>query len=191
MPHPEREQEQEEFHHTGAELSDAELRALFRKRALALAREPAPEMSDASLELVEFMLAGERYAIESRYVDEVQPLTDLTPLPCTPGFVLGIVNIRGKILSVLDLRQLLELPGQGLSDQNKVIVVRNDAMEFGILADAILAVRQLPLAALQPTLPTLTELRADYLRGVTGERLVVLAAERLLTDRRLVVHDDA
>jgi len=172
-------------------LSPEEQRRILRERALALAREPEKEETAAGLEVVEFLLAYERYGIESSYIREVYPLKDITPLPGTPPFVLGIMNVRGKILSVIDLRKFFDLPQKGLTDLNRVIIVHDDFMEFGILADAILGVRMIPVRELQPSLPTLTEVRADYLKGVTEERLVVLDGGAILSDRRIVVHDEA
>lgn len=173
------------------QLSPEEQRRILRERALVLAREPEREEAAAGLEVVEFLLAYERYGIESSYIREVYPLKDLTPLPCTPPFVLGIMNVRGKILSVIDIRKFFDLPQKGLTDLNRVIIVHDDFMEFGILADAILGVRLIPVRELQPSLPTLTEVRADYLKGVTEERLVVLDGGAILSDRRIVVHDEA
>ena len=87
---------------------------ILRERALALAAEPGETQTLAdSIEVVEFLLAHERYAVESSYVREVYPLENLTPLPCTPGFVLGIVNLRGEILSVIDLKKFFDLPEKG------------------------------------------------------------------------------
>ena len=135
-------------------------------------------------------MAYERYGIESTYVSEVYPLKDLTPLPCTPAFVLGIINVRGQIISVLDLKKFFDLPEKGLTDLNKVIILRNEEMEFGILADVILGVVNVPLSYLQPTLPTLTGIREEYLKGITGERLVILDAGKLLSSRKIVVHEE-
>jgi purine-binding chemotaxis protein CheW len=139
---------------------------------------------------VEFLLSGEEYALESGYVREVYPLRELTPLPCTPPFVLGIVNMRGKILSVIDMRRFFELPGQGVTDLNKVIILHRGSMEFGILADAIIGVRTIAASELQPSLPTLTDIRAAYLKGVTKDGLVVLDAAKMLSDKRIVVHEE-
>lgn len=167
-----------------------ERRRILRERAQQLAREPQKEeAAEEQLEIVEFLLAYERYGIASSSIGEIHPLKEITPLPCTPPFVLGIMNVRGKILSVIDIRKFFELPEKGLTDLNKVIIVRDEAMEFGILADAVLGVRQLKTGDLQPSLPTLTDLRADYLRGVTEERLVVLDAGKILADPRIVVHE--
>lgn len=141
------------------------------------------------IEVVEFVLAHERYAIESHYVREVTPLENLTPLPCTPAFVLGIVNVRGEILSVIDLKKFFDLPEKGLTDLNKVIVLQSGNMLFGILADVIAGVRCIPLTGIQPSLPTLTGVREEYLKGVTAERIVVLDAEKLLMDESIVVQE--
>jgi purine-binding chemotaxis protein CheW len=160
------------------------------KRAQALAREAAPaEIADASIEVIEFSLAHERYAIASEYVRGVDPLDDFTPLPCTPSFVLGIVNVRGEIFSVIDLKKFFDLPGQGLTDFNKVIVLESAEMVFGIVADSISGVRRIMRADIQPSLPTLTGIREDYLLGVSTERVAILDAGKLLTDGKLIVQE--
>ncbi|MDP1939034.1 MAG: chemotaxis protein CheW, partial [Gallionella sp.] len=77
--------------HIWAPTAEATQRIL-KERAQALAREAVPaEAADASIEVIEFLLAHERYAVASEHVREVYPLEELTPLPCTPAFVLGIV----------------------------------------------------------------------------------------------------
>jgi len=163
---------------------------ILKARAEALARSPdtAAGPRDA-LEVVEFVLAYERYAIETVFVREIQPLRDLTPLPCTPAHVRGIVNLRGEILSIVDIKRFFDLPEKGLPDLNKVIVLQAPSMEFGILADAIAGTRMLDRGALQASLPTLTDIRADYLKGVTSDRVVVLDGARLLSDPKIVVHE--
>ncbi len=163
---------------------------ILKARAQALAREPATEQADDDyVEVVEFVLAYEQYAVETRHVREVYPLEHLTPLPCTPAFVLGIVNVRGEILSVIDLKKFFDLPEKGLTDLNKVIVLRSENMQFGILADAVIGARRIRLAGIQPSLPTLTGVREAYLKGVTAERTVILDAEKLLADEKIIVQE--
>lgn len=165
---------------------------ILQERARALAREVMPaEAADASIEVLEFILAHERYAVASEYVREVYTLEELTPLPCTPVFVLGIINLRGEILSVIDIKKFFDLPEKGITNLNKVIVLESNDMVFGILADVISGVRRIPRAGIQPSLPTLTGIRAEYLLGVTEERVVVLDAEKLLHDEKLVVNEQA
>lgn len=162
---------------------------ILKARARELAQEPGQAQDADALEIVEFMLAHERYGVEISFVREIHPLTALTPVPCTPAFVLGIVNLRGEIVSVLDFKKFFELPDKGLTDLDKVVVLQSETMRFGVLADAILGVRRIALAAIQPSLPTLTGIREQYLRGVTPERTIVLDAQRLLADEGIVVQE--
>jgi purine-binding chemotaxis protein CheW len=163
---------------------------ILRQRAQALAQVPPAPAADTVLELLEFGLASERYAIERRYVQEVQSLRDLTPLPCTPPFMLGIVNVRGRIVPVLDLKKFFELPERGLTDLHRTIIVRGHDLEIGLLADVITGISAVPAESLQPSLPTLTGIRADYLKGIIDGRLVVLAVERILSDPKIIVHEE-
>ena len=164
---------------------------ILRERARSLARIPSSGLAaESTLDVLEFRLAAERYGLETRYVHEVHPLRELTPLPCTPEFVLGIVNVRGRILPILDLKKFFQLPDQGLTDLHRIIHLRGNGLELGLLADVMVGVRRIPLERLQPSLPTLTGIRAEYLKGVTGERLVVLDLERLLSDPKIIVHDE-
>ena len=169
-------------------------RKILKTRARELAKEPERGVdAEETIEVVEFDLANERYAFPLAQIREVGVLHDLTPVPCTPAFVLGIINLRGEIRTVIDLRRFFDLPGEGITDLNKVILIRSGDTELGILADTIGGVRRLATADLQPALPTLTDVRADYLRGITSERLVVLDAVKILADPRILVqeHDEA
>ena len=173
------------------ELTPDEKTGILRKRARALAEPPLQVRgTEADLEVLEFLLTYETYAIELCWIAETYPLRDLTPLPGTPLFVAGIVNVRGRILSVIDIRRFFDLPEKGLTDLNKVIILHDGKMEFGILADEIIGTSSLPLADVQPPLPTLTGIREEYLKGVTRERTVLLDGAKLLTDRNLIVYQE-
>jgi len=164
---------------------------VLHERAAALARRPAQApAADTLIEVLEFRLAHERYAVETRHVREVHALRSLTPLPCAPAFVRGIVNVRGRITAVLDIKRFFDLPEEGLTDLHRVVLVQGHGMEVGLLADAIVGVHSIALADLQEQLPHLTGIRADYLRGVTAQGLVVLDAQRLLQDPRIIVEEE-
>ena len=168
---------------------DAE-RRILQTRAQNLAREPeAAVTAGATLEAVEFDLASERYAFPLVHVREVSVLRDLTPVPCTPPFVRGIINLRGEIRTVIDLKKFFDLPDMGITELNKIILIEHDGWQLGILGDAIRGVRRIRLADLQPSLPTLTDRRTAYLLGITSDRLVVLDAAKLLSDPQLLVSE--
>ena len=174
----------------GEERSLAQRSELLKERAHRLAREPEVEETGERLEVVEFLLGSEHYGIETSFVREVHPLREVTPVPCTPRFVLGIMNLRGEILSVIDLRKFFDIGQQESDELSKVIVLRGAAMEFGILADAVVGVRTILAKGVQVALATVTGIRADYLKGVTRDHLVLLDAGKMLADRRLVVHEE-
>lgn len=164
---------------------------ILRRRARELARPPAAQTPGGDvLDVLEFRLAQERYAVETAYVHEVYPLRDLMPLPGAPAFIVGIVSARSQVLPVYDLKKFFDLPEQGLTDLHRVIVVRHADLELGLLADISVGVRSVARTALQSGLPTLTGIRAEYLKGVTVDGLTVLDLERLLTDPRIIVNHD-
>lgn len=166
--------------------------AILKARAKALAREPQHRDHRVyeQLEVIEFVLAYERYALEVSYVREVHPLKEITALPGTPAFVAGIVNVRGQIVSVIDLKRLFQLPEKGLTDLNKVIILKSGHMEFGLLVDAIVGVHRVPLRDVQPPLPTMSGARSGYVQGVTAQRVSVLDARKILADPAIVVRED-
>ena len=98
--------------------------------------------------------------------------------------------MRGQVLSVIDIKRFFDLPEKGLTDLNKVIILHSDDMEFGILADAIVGVRNLNLSEIETSLPTLTGIRKEYLMGITRDREVVIDAGKLLTDKGIIVDEN-
>jgi purine-binding chemotaxis protein CheW len=164
---------------------------ILQERAKALAIESELQTDDGeTLEVLEFLLADEVFSIDSSYIREVLPLKEITQLPCTPSFVLGIINVRGQILSVIDLKRFFDLTHQGLTNLNKIILLHTDDIELGILADMVLGIRTVRQADILPPPPTLTGISEEYLKGVTPERLMVLNTVKILNDPRIVVHEE-
>lgn len=164
---------------------------IFTDRAKILAREGNDATAEGeSVRVVEFRLSNEKYAIESMYVREVLPLKELTAVPCTPPYILGIINVRGEILSIIDLRVFFELPQEAATCATKIIVLSSNEMELGIVADALTGARSIPLGQLHTELPTLTGIRKVYLRGVVGDDLVFLDAAKLLEDKLIVIDEE-
>ena len=93
-------------------------------------------------------------------------------------------------MPVIDIKKFFELPDEGLTDLHRIILVRGNDLELGLLADAIVGVHTVSQDSLQPSLATLTGIRSDYLKGVTAERLVVLDLDRILTDPKIIVHEE-
>jgi purine-binding chemotaxis protein CheW len=164
---------------------------ILKARARLLARPTdRADVPGKTLEVTEFRLANERYAIENIFVREVVPLKELTPLPCCPDFVRGIVNVRGQIVPVFDLKKFFELPDAGIADVHMVVIVQSQGIALGIEADAVIGVRAIDLESIQPSLPTLTGVRARYLKGVTEQHVVVLDVSKILSDPKIIVDEE-
>lgn len=170
---------------------------ILRQRAEILAREPVGDRHEYhTQQFIEFRLAGEHYAVETIFVSEVHPLRELTPLPGTPSFLLGIINLRSSILPVIDIRKFFGLPDVGLSDLNKIIVVHSlesqNPMHLGILVDAILGVRAIEEDDIQTTLVCAEGTHAGYIRGIfqgeKNERLILLDLNAILNDEHIVIN---
>ena len=159
--------------------------ARLRARTDDWAKAPRVEQADAWLEVLRVEIGSETYALETRHVTEVVPLAQFTPLPGTPPWVLGIVNVRGRIVSVVDLRVLFELPINGLSDKNFLVIVQGPDMELGLLVDRVRAIVPLEKKRVQPGLASLVGVREQYLLGVSPEQWTVLDGARLLADAEL------
>lgn len=173
-----------------ANVSQDEKKRILRERARKLAlRTEESDAEEKYLSVIEFTLSQERYALEMQYIREVYPLKGLTRIPCTPSFVLGILNVRGQIMSVTDIREFFDLPKKEMTNLSRVLIVKSHSMELGILADEVLGERKIPLRDVHQGLIS-RNLREDFVLGVTKDQLIVLDAQGLLSERALVVHQE-
>jgi len=169
--------------------NDSKTDNILNKRARKLATEAFETIHNInSLTVVEFQIAHETYALALDRIRIIHPLKDLTFIPGAPDFIRGVINLRGEIISVVDLKVFFDLPDQDFSNLSQVIILTSDEMEFGILADAVLGIAEISKKDIQPSLPTLTGVRVDYLKGITGNGIVVLDAEKLLTDEKMIIN---
>ncbi|MDQ7782136.1 MAG: chemotaxis protein CheW [Desulfomonilaceae bacterium] len=173
-------------------VPEEEKRRILRERARRLARKRDAEedKDEACLSVIGFRLGEERYAVEVGFVREVYALRDLTPVPCTPRHILGIVNVRGQVVSVTDMKVLFGLPGNGVRDDCRVLILSDEVMEMGILVDEVFGEMRIPMEKIRSQMPAPKSIKQEYLRGVAQDRLVVLDAAALLCDEQIVVHEE-
>ena len=173
------------------QLDPAKKKKILKQRATKFAK-PVEKEIDQGVEMdgLEFLLTDEHYIIDATFVVEVIPLKELTPLPCSPAFILGIINVRGKILSVVNLKTFLDLPEKGITNLNRVIIVKRSDIELGILVDEVIG--KVPVFPLQlkTAIPTITGAQKEYLVGVTPERSIVFNIEKFLTGANLIINEE-
>ncbi len=166
--------------------------AILEARADALA-EVSTRQAGSAVEMVEvltFYLGTEIYAINVAYARSARLLEQLTPVPCTPDFVAGVVNMQGTILSLLDISKFLGIRQEGITDLMQIIVVEAAGLKVGVLANQVGEVTQIPLADLQEPPATVNGLSARYIKGVTLDGLILLDLEAVLGDGRIIINDE-
>lgn len=188
------------LHHLASEWKshvegDAEAQEMLNRRARLLAK--PPEDMTASAEMCRallFTLGGERYAVPAEAVRAVRVLGDITRVPGTPAFYLGVVNVRGKVISAIDLRLLFGMPvEQTAPDVDKLkllIVVEGAGLEVSLVGDEVLGVADLPWASLSAPGEALVGISPDYITGTTADGTILLDLEALLSDARLIVNEE-
>jgi purine-binding chemotaxis protein CheW len=143
---------------------------------LAPAREEK-KAAEATEHLVTFLLGTEEYGLDVRLVQEIIRLTEITPVPRAPDFVKGVINLRGRIIPVVDLRRKLALGEVDASARTtRVVVARLRDRLVGLLVDGASQVLKVPISLIEPAPEEVLEVDADYIRGVAklANRLVIL-----------------
>jgi purine-binding chemotaxis protein CheW len=171
------------------EVSPARSRAIMEERARKLAQVPDVLEVGETYEVLAFGLGPERYCIETRYTREVVRFVDYAPIPGTPDFVVGVTNLRGEVVCIIDLRKFFGTSQRGLTDLSRVIALGTETTEFGIVADQVFQVSALRAKdILHP--PESTEVGHEYLLGVTREAAIILDGAALLRDPKLIIEYD-
>jgi purine-binding chemotaxis protein CheW len=136
--------------------------------------ENAKELS-TELELLAFRLGGEEYAVMVDDVREVLKLRDLTSIPNTPEYILGVMSLRGTMLTVIDLGRRLGLAPGVRDERARIVVVGTDEEDVGLMVDRVTGVLKIMPEGIKPP-PENVEQGAEYLRGIVrkDDRLVIL-----------------
>jgi purine-binding chemotaxis protein CheW len=136
-------------------------------------------------EYIAFHIAAQTFCIDIMAVREIRGWTPATPLPHAPGFVRGVINLRGAVLPVVDLAARLGLPQKEPSARHAVIVVQQGAQVAGLLVDAVSNILMLNPDAIQPTPEVASEMSRAFIRGIVAaekEVISVLIIKNLLPE---------
>jgi purine-binding chemotaxis protein CheW len=139
------------------------------------------------IQLVVFQLGGEEYALNILDIREIMRTTSLTPVPNSPSFLAGIVNVRGQINVVLDLKKRFHITGGG--EGGHIINVESEGNLFGFLVDEVTEVMRLPKSMIEPAPPIIShEIGASYVTGVAvveDRLLILLDITKILDEKEL------
>jgi purine-binding chemotaxis protein CheW len=131
---------------------------------------------EATEHLATFFLAGEEYGVDVRLVQEIIRLSEITQVPRAPQFVKGVINLRGRIIPVIDLKRKLALGDVEPSKQARIVVVKVRDRLMGLLVDGASQVLKVPLSVIEAAPEEVVEIDASYIRGVAKleKRLIIL-----------------
>jgi purine-binding chemotaxis protein CheW len=140
---------------------------------------------DPILQWVTFRLDNETYGINVMQVQEVLRHTEIAPVPGAPAYVLGIINLRGNVVTVIDTRQRFGLGPAPISDNTRIVIIEADRQVVGILVDAVAEVVYLRQSEIETAPNVGTDESAKFIQGVcnkNNELLILVDLEKMMTE---------
>jgi|SRR3989304_1622326 len=183
-------------------ISDSEKEKIFKERADKLSRiEKKSDDGKDLIKIISFNIGNELYGIDIKYLNEVHEVDKITHIPCTPQVISGLINLRGSILTVLNLSSLLnpsaekiqkELSEKKNNELQKILILGNDGIRAGIRVDSFGTLYELSKESIQPVSSIFLE-RNKIIKHefpINNASLWIIDVEELLNDERLIVNED-
>ena len=151
-----------------------------------MANPAAEAVTDPVVQLVTFRLADETYGINVMHVQEVLRISEIAPVPGAPSYVLGIINLRGNVVTVIDTRSRFGLPSVETDDSSRIVIIETEGQVVGILVDSVAEVVELHMSEIDSAPNVGNEESSRYIQGVANREsdlLIVVDLNKLLTDQ--------
>lgn len=134
------------------------------------------QVADVEQQLVVFDVGEETFGIDISKVQEIIRIQAITQVPGAPGFVEGVINLRGKIIPVVDLHQRFGLAPSQNSQSSRIVVVESDGNVLGMVVDAVSEVERIPLSCVEPPSAIVAGVDSDFIKGIAklDSRLIIL-----------------
>ena len=140
---------------------------------------------DVDIRYVTFRLADETYGIQVMQVQEVLRVTEIAPVPGAPSYVLGIINLRGNVVTVIDTRSRFGLMQKENDDSTRIVIIEAERQVIGILVDSVAEVVDLKSTQIESAPNVGNDESSRYIQGVAtrdGELLILVDLDRLMTE---------
>ena len=143
------------------------------------------------VQLVTFRLGNEEFALDILKVQEINRIVDITRVPKAPDFVEGVINLRGRVIPIVDIRKKFHLKMKETTKETRIIVVNIMNKTIGLIVDSVSEVLRIDSGIIQPPPPLIAGLDSDYIKGVgkLDDRLIILLdIDKIFTtgDHRLI-----
>ncbi len=143
------------------------------------------KQNDPIMQWVTFSLGDEKYGINVMQVQEVLRITEIAPVPGAPPYVLGIINLRGNVVTVIDTRNRFGLMSKDTDDSSRIVIIETENHIIGILVDSVAEVVELSVSEIETAPNVGNEESSKYIQGVTSrnnELLILVDLNKFLSD---------
>ena len=133
-------------------------------------------VGDQVLQLVTFTLRNEEYAVDILNVQEINRITEITQVPNAPSYVEGVINLRGKVMPVINLRKKFGLEDKETDDTSRIIIMDIQGVTNGLVVDSVSEVLRIPADIVEPPPPMSSEVSSKFIKGIAKleTRLIIL-----------------
>jgi len=145
----------------------------------------AQRKSEELLQLVSFNIGGEEFGVDILKVREINRMIEVTRVPNAPEFVDGVINLRGKVIPIIDLRRRFGMARKDHDKNTRIVVVELNGRVIGFVVDAVSEVLRIPKSITEPPPPIVAGVHAEYITAVgklEDRLLILLDLERILSD---------
>lgn len=135
------------------------------------------------LQLVTFTLGSEEYAVDILKVQEINRMKEITRVPNSPAYVEGVINLRGKVIPVVNIRKKFGLPEKENDEQSRIMIIDIQGITMGLVVDSVSEVLRVPSSIVEPTPPMASNISTEFIKGIAKleDRLIILLdMDRLL-----------
>jgi purine-binding chemotaxis protein CheW len=142
-------------------------------------------VSDELLQLVSFKIGDEEFGVEILKVQEINRMLDVTRVPNAPEYVDGVINLRGKVIPIIDLRRRLGMERKEHDKNTRIVVVELSGKVVGFVVDAVSEVLRIPKSVTEPPPPIVSGIEAAYITSVgklEDRLLILLDLEKVLVN---------
>lgn len=133
-------------------------------------------VSEEVMQFVTFTLNNEQYAVDILNVQEINRITEITKVPNSPDYVEGVINLRGKVIPVINLRKKFRFDEKSTDDTSRIIIMEINGITNGLVVDSVSEVLRVPSSIIEPPPPMSSDLSSSFIKGIAKmeDRLIIL-----------------
>lgn len=164
--------------------------AILRTRAEQAAKKIVSDEGEKKINVVTFRVGDDVYALEADSISEVYPFAEPLPIPYTPPYIQGIIHLRGRFVSIVNLKLFFGIETQNDDLPRSILLLSDEGMEFALAVDEVLEETKLSPQALRIIPSDFNLPRPELIVGVSDEGIIVLSGKKLLGDSAMRVYQE-